>query len=91
MKLKTRLWISFTLACALFLFALPRLPFYGTTIEFGFGVLWLALCVLVIGANLYGILRLGRGERVAKPVSTREQREAIRRINRYKPRRMRSH
>lgn len=90
MKLKTRLWISFLVASALFFFSLPRLPVYGTSLEFGFSIIWLSLCLLVIGSNLYALLRLGRGERVNRPASTAEQREAIRRLNRYKPRRMTS-
>lgn len=90
MKLKARLWISFIVALGLLFFALARLPVYGSSIEFGFSIIWLSFCMLVIGANFYAILRLGRGERISRPVSTSEQREAIRRMNRYKPRRMTS-
>lgn len=69
-------------------FAVPKLPVYGTGIEFGFSLLWLGFCVLVIAANLHGLLRLGRGESVEKPALTKEQRAAIKRLNRYKPRRV---
>jgi type VI protein secretion system component VasK len=88
MKLKTRLWISFVIALILFWIALPRLPLYGTTIQFGYSLLWLTFCLLVIGANLYSLLRLGRGESLDKPALTKEQRETIKRIQRYKPRRV---
>lgn len=88
MKLKTRLWISFVAALILFWIALPRLPLYGTSTQVGFSLLWLSFCLLVIGANLYSLLRLGRGETLDKPALTKQQREAAKRIQRYKPRRV---
>lgn len=88
MKTRHRLLISFIVALFLLGLAVPRLPMYGTTIEFGFSILWLAFCLLVIAANFHALLRLGRGETVEKPMMTKEQREAIKRIQRYKPRRV---
>lgn len=88
MKIKIRLWFSFVIALILFWIALPRLPLYGTSVQFGFSLLWLSFCLLVIGANLYSILRLGRGEILDKPALTKQQREAVKRIQRYKPRRV---
>jgi type VI protein secretion system component VasK len=88
MKTKTRLLISFGVALILLWIALPRLPLYGTSMQFGFSLLWLTFCLLVIGANLYSLLRLGRGEILDKPALSEEQREAIKRVQRYKPRRV---
>jgi hypothetical protein len=88
MKTKTRLLISFVAALALLWVAIPRLPIYGANIEFGFSVLWISFCIIVIGANLHALMRLGRGEVVDKPAYSKEQREAIKKVQRYKPRRV---
>ncbi|WP_025027353.1 hypothetical protein [Caldalkalibacillus mannanilyticus] len=88
MKVRSRLFISLVVALALLWVAIPRLPVYGSKVEFGFSILWLAFCLLVIGANLHALLRLGRGEVVDKPALSKEQREAMRRIQRYKRRRV---
>jgi hypothetical protein len=88
LKQKVRLWISFVVAIGLLIFALPRLPMHGTTIQFGFSLLWTMFCLLVIAANLYALLRLGRGETLERPALNKEQKEAIRRLRRYRSRRM---
>lgn len=88
MKTKTRLFISFVIALSLLLFALPRLPVYGSELQFGFSVLWLSFCIIVIGANFHALLRLGRGEVVERQSFSKEEREAINRLQRYKRRRI---
>jgi hypothetical protein len=88
MKQKTRLFISFVGALVLLWMALPRLPLYGNQLQFGFSLLWLSFCLIVVGANLHALLRLGRGEVVDRPTFSKEQREAIKRVQRYKPRRI---
>ena len=88
MKVKTRLLISLVLALLLLVVAVPRLPVYGTNLQLIFSLTWLAFCLLVIGANLFALMRLGRGEVVDKPAFSKEQREAIKRVSRYKPRRV---
>ncbi|EGL83073.1 hypothetical protein CathTA2_1413 [Caldalkalibacillus thermarum TA2.A1] len=89
MALKFRLMISFIVALWLLWFAVPRLPLYGTDLQFGFSVLWLAFCLLVIAANLHALLRLGRGEEVERPALTKEQREVIRRLQQARKKRRR--
>lgn len=84
MNLKNRLLISFIVALAVLWIAIPRLPVHGTSLEFGFSLLWIAFALLVIGANLYALLRLGRGEQVEKAALNKEQKEAIKRINKHK-------
>lgn len=83
-----RLWISFLCAIVLLIFALPRLPVHGSTVQFGFSVLWLTFCILVIAANLYTILRLGRGETIERPALNKEQKQALRHLRRNRSRRM---
>jgi hypothetical protein len=90
MNRSLRLWICFVGGLLLLGIAVPRLPVYGSTIELGFSLLWIAFCLLVIGANLYALMRLGRGELLQRPRLNREQKEAIRRIGRYRARRMHS-
>lgn len=87
MKLRARLIISFITAFVLLAIAVPRLPIYGDQIQFGFSILWTVFCLLVIAANLHALLRLGRGEVIQKPALSKEQREAIKRIQRYRARR----
>lgn len=87
MKLRARLLISLIIAIFLLAVAVPQLPMYGDKTQFGFSILWLSFCLLVIAANLYSLLRLGRGEIVHRPALSKEQREAIKRIQRYKSRR----
>lgn len=87
MKQRTRLLISFIVALFLLAVAVPQLPIYGGDLAFGFSILWLAFCLLVIAANLYALLRLGRGEVVERPALSKEQRQAIKHIQRYKVRR----
>lgn len=87
MTLKARLLISLILAIFVLAVAVPLLPVYGSKIQFGFSLLWLSFCLLVIAANLHALLRLGGGEVVQRPALSREQREAIKRIYRGKARR----
>lgn len=87
MKERNRLLISFIVALFLLAVAVPHLPIYQGGLAFGFSILWLAFCLLVIAANLYALLRLGRGEPVTRPALSKEQREALKRIRRYKVRR----
>ncbi|MDQ0337893.1 cbb3-type cytochrome oxidase subunit 3 [Caldalkalibacillus uzonensis] len=89
MALKYRLIISFIVALWLLWFAVPRLPLYGTDLQFGFSVLWLAFCLLVIGANLHALLRLGRGEAVERHALNKEQREVMKRLQRARKKRRR--
>ncbi len=85
-----RYWTCLVGALLMLGFATPRLPVYGSSIEFGFSFLWILFCLLVIGANLSAIMRLGRGEVVERPRLTKEQKEAIRRLRRYRHRRVHS-
>jgi len=85
---KIRLLISFLAALLLLGLAVPKLPIYGGNLEFGYSIIWIGFCLLVIGANLHALMRLGRGETIDKPRLNKEQVEAIKRIQRYKPRRM---
>gem|GEM_PF-4866128 len=88
MKERMRLFICLVVAIALLAVAMPRLPVYGSDIQSGFSMVWLAFCLLVIGANLHALLRLGRGEVISRPAMTKEQNQAIRNIQRYKQRRV---
>lgn len=84
MKIRTRLMISFVVAIILLWVAVPNLPIYGSKIDFGFSVLWLTFCLLVIAANFHALLRIGRGENVERPILTKEQRQAMRHLRRSK-------
>jgi integral membrane sensor domain MASE1 len=88
MSTKARLFVSFVAALTLLWVAVPKLPMYGTTLELTYSLVWLSFCLLVIGANLHSLFRLGRGEVVERPAFNKEQKEAIKRVQRYKPRRV---
>ncbi len=88
MKLQTRLFISLVGAMAMLFISLPLLPLYGESIQVGFSLLWLMFCLLVIAGNFHALLRLGRGEEVEKPRFNKEQKEAIRKLGKYKRRRL---
>ncbi|GIP38261.1 hypothetical protein J31TS4_15410 [Paenibacillus sp. J31TS4] len=69
---KNVIWLS--LALAMLLYAVPRLPVGGGwTPPAVFGTLWLSFALLIIGAHLHDILGVKE-----------EQREQLRRIQRMK-------
>lgn len=88
MPQKWRLFSSFVLALGLLGIAVPRLPFYETQMSTGFSFIWLMFCLLVIAANFHALLKVGHGEEGRRELWGKEKRQAIRRIQRYKPRRM---
>lgn len=68
MRIERRDWLSFLCACALLVYAFPRLPMNAGGMATWFSRIWLLFCLMAIGGNLARILYAPRKKETVRHV-----------------------